>query len=90
MPKGHKQSTLCWDCKRANGGQDGCSWSKWFIPVEGWDAEPTQMRIMAGNTTDSYIVMHCPQFLRDGYDCGQRRVGEGSQWAKHFIDSVAE
>lgn len=90
MPKGNKRPTLCWDCRRALADSEGCSWSRWFEPVEGWEAEPTKMRIMSGNTTDSFIVKQCPKFVRDAYDFGQRRLGEGSQWAKLFTDSEAE
>lgn len=53
-----KDSTLCWGCERACGR---CSWSKSFVPVEGWTATPT--KVGAGNNLiDSFIVYKCPEF----------------------------
>jgi len=51
-----KEDTKCWDCAKACVG--GCSWSREFIPVEGWDAKETENA--AGVT--SYIVRECPEF----------------------------
>ena len=57
-----KNATLCWECKKASGG---CSWSKKFVPVEGWDATPT--KVWVGHTSakpyiDSFHVNECPEF----------------------------
>lgn len=62
-----KHNQLCWDCEKACGG---CSWSKDFIPVKGWDAVPTKVR--NGTTSkkgehivsviDSFEVRECPEF----------------------------
>ena len=68
MPCGKtKHDTLCWDCEKAVGK---CSWSKNFVPVEGWKAVPT--KIQNGNhtwkgrrikdVTDSFDVYECPEF----------------------------
>lgn len=65
MTKKYK-ATLCWYCQRAVGG---CSWSRKFKPVEGWDAIPT--KIWYGHKAEplqSYIVKSCPQFLGDGHE----------------------
>ena len=52
------KSTICWKCKKASGG---CSWSRDFVPVDGWDAkEKTMQRI--GLT---YLVKYCPEFEED-------------------------
>ena len=54
--------TLCWRCANACGG---CSWSRNFIPVSGWDAIPTRIRThhsTAAATNESYIVRQCPRF----------------------------
>ena len=76
MPKGHYPSnTLCWDCKHAvpdRDGEKGCSWSRRFIPVDGWVATPTtQILAYRGDThhrykqTDSSFIVHeCPKFER--------------------------
>ena len=58
--------TICWDCKRATGF---CSWSEKFIPVEGWKATPTKVKIVNRQNgenifTDSFIVHECPLFER--------------------------
>ena len=58
----HKaKDTLCWDCENATGG---CSWSKRFIPVEGWDAIPTRVNMTVGKKVDSYTVVSCPLFKK--------------------------
>ena len=60
----HKRTktTLCWDCKNA---VKGCSWSKDFIPVDGWKAKKTYLRPgeKRGKPIESYIVEKCPQFV---------------------------
>lgn len=48
-----KNETLCWTCQNAC---CGCSWSKSFTPVEGWEAKPSE---------DSFFVINCPQFIPD-------------------------
>ena len=55
------KDTLCWDCKRFNGG---CSWTRPGDnrPVKGWNASKTAM---------GYNVHQCPEFLRDTYCRGR-------------------
>lgn len=58
--------TLCWECANATGG---CSWSKKFIPVEGWTAKRTTMTL-GYNTgrprkATSYVVKKCPEYTPD-------------------------
>lgn len=71
------QQTLCWDCENATGG---CSWADHgdHTPVKGWDAIRT--RIKTNRFTDeyaeSYIVLACPEFVRDGEGFGLFRPGE--------------
>lgn len=47
--------TLCWQCGKSCTG--GCSWSKDFVPVNGWVAEQNQK-------TGSYSVITCPEFVK--------------------------
>lgn len=59
-------STICWGCKRA---VCGCSWSKSYIPVFGWNAIKTQIEIKNNGVRkyiDSYKVIKCPLFELDG------------------------
>ena len=56
-------STLCWKCAKACGG--GCSWSKSFTPVEGWEAVQTKNKTGAGDDEPSYLVLQCPEFVPD-------------------------
>lgn len=49
-----KSHQLCWGCQNAT--NNGCSWSHKLIPVEGWDATPTEI---------SYEIRSCPQFIPD-------------------------
>ena len=57
--------TICWTCQNA---VLGCSWSKHFIPVEGWDATPTMLyaKDKAHGGVRSYEVHRCPQYVPDG------------------------
>lgn len=60
-PKPLRQSKikaqLCWDCINAvPDGKHGCPWSNYFKPVEGWEAEKTDI---------SYHITSCPLFERD-------------------------
>lgn len=57
-PRGHK-GTLCWNCKNACGG---CSWSRSFTPVEGWNARETTLKSADGNI-QSFFVTDCPEFI---------------------------
>ena len=65
--------TLCWDCANYCGG---CSWSDHWMhkPVEGWTAIRNDIRTKAGDVVESYIVMGCPEFVRDAYGGGQERM----------------
>ena len=53
--------SLCWDCGRALGG---CSWSKRFKPVKGWEAEKTVIQDVRGDC-ESYHVISCPRYRPD-------------------------
>lgn len=59
------KSTLCWDCRNACGD---CKWSKYLIPVKGWKATP-----IYNKRQTSYVVMECPEFIRDAQGGGLRR-----------------
>lgn len=72
IEKGHKdfekKETLCWRCKNAVPDKKkgtGCSWSKSFEPVEGWDAKEVQIKLYEGKSCTSYIVKKCPMFKED-------------------------
>lgn len=51
---------LCWRCKKACGG---CSWSAEFIPIEGWEAEPTIIKDTCGDI-QSFRIKVCPEFTQ--------------------------
>ena len=60
--------TLCWNCANATGG---CSWADELKPVKGWIATPqTRHRL------ESYTVHQCPEFKRDAYYFGLRKLKE--------------
>ena len=70
--KTYEPPSICWKCKNAvPDGKYGCSWSRRFQPVEGWDAKPTLVK----NTShrkgfgsvhfNSYRVKGCPKFIPD-------------------------
>lgn len=58
-----KKDTLCWKCKNAYGF---CSWSGGeFIPVDGWNAIPTEKSMGKAGKMKSYCVIECPKFEKD-------------------------
>ena len=53
-----KERTICWECEKTCGG---CSWSREFKPVDGWEAVET-----TDCTGDkSFLVRKCPEFVRE-------------------------
>ena len=58
------RNQLCWSCAKACGG---CSWSRNFTPIHGWDATPYRRvyRDAAVGTryVDSYIIRRCPEYV---------------------------
>lgn len=54
-----KPEAPCWTCRKACGG---CSWSKEFKPVEGWDATEN---ILADGTLRGYEIRFCPEYEKD-------------------------
>lgn len=68
-----KRETICINCENAvpnTSNGKGCSWSRWFKPVEGWKAEPTI--VLGAERPDgsfeeipSYRVDYCPMFASD-------------------------
>lgn len=65
-----KSPTLCWDCAKALGG---CSWSDFFIPVDGWEARKFHKDEASRPDHESYFVYQCPEFQRDSLDGGRVR-----------------
>ena len=59
---------ICWRCGKALGG---CSWSRSFTPIPGWEAELTGTR--SGLRTDSYRIIRCPEFEGDHTDRGAKK-----------------
>ena len=51
---------LCFTCKNVC---DGCVWSKYFLPVAGWEAEPTIVKDSGGDFS-SYKIHKCPKYIR--------------------------
>lgn len=61
-----KPKQLCFTCQKA---VCGCSWSRNFIPVDGWTATPTKIK-QGGNTVkkticESYLITACPEYVED-------------------------
>lgn len=52
---------LCWDCVKYAGG---CSWSRDFTPVPGWDATPT-VKTCGQRPLHSFAIRGCPEFERE-------------------------
>lgn len=61
---GHRHvGTLCWTCEKA---VNGCEWSLYFKPIEGWIAEPHEVRQSGEKQYDSYHITACPEYEWDG------------------------
>lgn len=56
--------TKCWTCTKP--GKSLCAWdaSKATVPVEGWTAIPTTVRIDE-RVEPSYLVLECPLYEKD-------------------------
>ena len=52
--------TRCWTCRNACGG---CSWSREFKPVDGWNADKTTY-LDCGEIVNSYFIKSCPEYER--------------------------
>ena len=52
-----KRDQLCWTCKN-----NDCLWSKYFLPVVGWDAKPTIVKDSEGDFS-SYKISKCPEYI---------------------------
>lgn len=59
----------CWTCKKYI---NGCSWSRSFKPVEGWEAEEVLRTYTTGTgenrkieTIKSYKIIKCPEYDPD-------------------------
>ncbi len=64
------RGNLCLNCQNAVPCRDrGCSWSRAFIPVEGWTARPTLYLSYAAHgrriLMRSFAVRRCPEFRPD-------------------------
>ena len=58
--KKDEDDQLCYLCKRATGG---CFWSDYFLPVKGWDAEPTIINDSEIGEIPSFKIKQCPQYI---------------------------
>ncbi len=68
-----KRMTKCWDCALACGGTIGgtsCPWARRLRPVPGWLAEAAKIKFGTRLMSDTFIVIDCPLFIRDGYNGG--------------------
>lgn len=83
-----RMHTLCWDCRKACGE---CSWSRCLecSPVPGWTAIETKLRLNTDVYIQSYIVIACPEFERDGFGGGTKRTSMGG-WAEAAVRRKAK
>ena len=56
-----RKTQLCWSCKNACGG---CSWSREFKPIKGWNATPTKL-LGDDRYIDSFKIVECPEYIKD-------------------------
>ena len=91
--RGYSSEQPCWTCKNACGG---CSWSRDFTPIKGWDAKPSQ-KTSNGVTTNTYCIKSCPQYEKEpprkNYTDRERDdilIKFWSAWDEAVGDGVAE
>lgn len=61
-----KPSSLCWACANSVPSKDtGCAWSRSKQPVEGWNAQLTELKVSEGLYVRSYFVTKCPEYAPD-------------------------
>lgn len=64
------KDSLCWLC--SNSTNSGCSWSKSFVPVDGWEATPNTQYIEMNKgkfrEEQTYHVLKCPEFVDDAIE----------------------
>lgn len=62
----NQKGSLCWKCIKAVPSKDGrwgCYWSLSRVPVPGWKAKESRMKINDGAYIRSYFVEECPDFV---------------------------
>lgn len=61
---GYPLGTLCAWCSNSvpNRAGRGCSWSRFFEPVEGWIATVVHRPPTFAKSSDTFCVHECPQF----------------------------
>lgn len=67
----------CWSCTKYAGG---CSWSREFKPVPGWEAEPRTYGARPKYKVpevNSYEIVACPEYVWDGTDPRDTTDDEG-------------
>ena len=67
--KGSQKNALsiCWFCANALPDRrkgTGCEWSYSKQPVPGWEADETEIKMMAGKASPSYRVKKCPKYKK--------------------------
>ena len=77
----YQSKTICWKCANAVPGikwgrEYGCSWSRDFVPVDGWDATKGKK---------GYEVHKCPKFIPDEE---AKRRGKGRPMLQVDKDSL--
>lgn len=87
IQKTRRNQSICWYCANAVPCKTtGCSWSRDFIPVDGWDAQCTDdyharalVQDAQGNPRHVYCVKDCPEFLpsTDEFQKAQMRYKDG-------------
>lgn len=78
------KETLCWSCRVP--GTGGCEWDRDFKPVEGWEANPTKLRLWekGGNGTDSFCVISCPKYQK--IESGRKSDGRASPMSEDMLE----
>lgn len=59
------RESICWYCRHAVPGKDaGCSWSRYLIPVPGWETIDRKFRKKSGEICIGHKVQNCPKYER--------------------------
>ena len=56
-----RREQLCWSCDKCI---SGCSWSRDFVPVPGWDADADYHTRSDARDIKTYKIYDCPEFKK--------------------------
>lgn len=73
------KETKCFSCQKAS----ACRWALFHVPIPGWTAEKTVINHSKNWTSNSYLVIDCPEYVFDARSLNS--VSDLKPWSHHEI-----